>query len=101
MGTLPRAPRARELQGSAYPALLRQSASRSGPATAGVHRPSAPVARERAERHLVAGAPLAPARSRRRWVPVVAALLTALVGMINLVSALTPGVRDRVREVTQ
>jgi len=73
----------------------------AGPATAGVHRPSAPAARERAERHLVAGAPLAPARPRRRWVPVVAALLTALVGMINLVSALTPGFRDRVREVTQ
>src|SRR5450759_92577 len=73
----------------------------AGPATAGVHRPGAPAARERAERHLVAGAPLAQARPRRRWVPVVAALLTALVGMINLVSALTPGGRGCQRGVTQ
>jgi lysyl-tRNA synthetase class 2 len=51
---------------------------------------------------MVAEPAAAPGRPLlRRWVPTVAALCTALVGLVNLASALTPSPRARVRALAQ
>lgn len=40
-------------------------------------------------------------RGQRSWVPNVAALLTALVGLLDVVEAVTPGFYDRVKLITE
>ena len=40
-------------------------------------------------------------RAGRRWVPPLAAYLTALIGIIDIASALTPEFRRRVRDLTE
>jgi len=50
----------------------------------------------------VAGLRLTPDPSkRRRWVPLAASLLASLIGLLNMVSGITPADRPRVRALTQ